>query len=570
MEDVVDNPGEYHEILSFWQRPREPYVFGSQLARWEDFRRLQKIVRGQNAYDHWRDIWESGRRHRRFAGLYNVTIGGKTWMMKIIGNVLGATGRTMHIEEIVYVSGEYRRWYEFVGHQGSKTKEGRFPEYVKALKDRLTNYGFTRIFQLNEDPARQDKLTTWIEYLGYEYWWYDQYATTKIDEKCYNAWKELVDSNVLKPSKIEEFIFDVVDSVHVQCGKEIRGATKAVRSATWEVKSAQKAIAGPQRSKSSSRDLRQRLLDAQAGLDKALKKCDSIKRREDLIIKFDKQYGYQINEYRIAKRDAERHLILLRWMLQQVPLIELEVTPPNTGKDPDGDSRRRVKHDQADKQSFKEQGGDERENHRASADSASQVVRHNGHDIIDNEQFSQPRDNSQCSGHSNSKILKSGDTELEVSTEALQYSEAVVGNKKAQLVRKGRQDVKNNNSSGLDTSLRGSKIPQPLMVTKPPRRSSRIAERKRQLRDSSGLDTPLRRSKKASLNAPQSSMTKTLRRSARIAHQLCDTIAMPSDTPNGQRSLSEKRGHRKRGGPRDTSKPQGISKGRSTRSRSRP
>jgi hypothetical protein len=55
MEDIVDNPGEYHEILSFWQSPRKPDdwdVFRSQLVRWEDFRRLQKIARGQNAYDH--------------------------------------------------------------------------------------------------------------------------------------------------------------------------------------------------------------------------------------------------------------------------------------------------------------------------------------------------------------------------------------------------------------------------------------------------------------------------------------------------------------------------------------
>ncbi|KAF2188832.1 hypothetical protein K469DRAFT_765828 [Zopfia rhizophila CBS 207.26] len=130
LEDIAKDLGEYCEILSFWQdrdKPEDWKVFMRQLSRWEDFRRLQKFARGQ-----------------------------------------------------IIVLGQYKTWESFVGRQQHTTGEqGRFPIYVRAVKDRLKKHGFTRTFQLDEDPARQDKLTTWIEYLGYEYWWYDQYALSK-------------------------------------------------------------------------------------------------------------------------------------------------------------------------------------------------------------------------------------------------------------------------------------------------------------------------------------------------------------------------------------------------------
>lgn len=70
--------------------------------------------------------------------------------------------------------------YSRVWHRGV-TVDGQFQltvtkELTEALKERLARHGFTRPFQLDEDAARQDKMTTWIEYLGYEYWWYDYYA----------------------------------------------------------------------------------------------------------------------------------------------------------------------------------------------------------------------------------------------------------------------------------------------------------------------------------------------------------------------------------------------------------
>jgi hypothetical protein len=63
------------------------------------------------------------------------------------------------------------------------TERQGFSKYAAALKARLRAYGFTQKFQLDADADRQHKFTTWIEFLGYEYWWYDHFATWKKKKK---------------------------------------------------------------------------------------------------------------------------------------------------------------------------------------------------------------------------------------------------------------------------------------------------------------------------------------------------------------------------------------------------
>jgi hypothetical protein len=77
----------------------------------------------------------------------------------------------------------------------------RLSEYAEALRERLLRHGFPRRFQLDEDAARQDKLTTWIEYLGYQYWWFDRSRKLmEIDQRKHDeGWTKLLDSNVLAP-----------------------------------------------------------------------------------------------------------------------------------------------------------------------------------------------------------------------------------------------------------------------------------------------------------------------------------------------------------------------------------
>jgi len=314
-------------------------VFSKQLSRWQEFQRLQRYAREQNGYDYWRSEWEdSCKWHYLRSGEYRPIREGyyidpeeewKDQWQRIL--------KKYSERGVVYVSG-YRQWREFVQHT---TNGSGFPEYVEALKERLAKHGFTGTFQLDKDLARQDKLTTWIEYLGYEYWLHDQYGPLKrrrqrIDE----AWEELVDSNVLRPGETHE---DLCGDAGFQRASEEENSKTAVRSAESAVSSAKRATSKSQKSRLPLQQLQQRLATAQSKLEAAKKRHESIMRRNDRI----SEYFLQTKSSRIAKREAEHHGKLLRWVLQQLSLIELELNAPNvigndTGQGDSGRKRKRA------------------------------------------------------------------------------------------------------------------------------------------------------------------------------------------------------------------------------------
>lgn len=284
--DILDDPGELREILSYWQRDngdaegrRVWWVFGSQLCRWKDFREYQRTNRDQ----------------------------------------------------------------------------GRFPIYNNTVERSLARHGFTRPFKLDEDPERQDKLTTWIEYLDYEYWLYDKdmRIVKRLQPQYDAAWKELVDSQVLRPFETEEFICDV-DSAF-QRGSEEERAEKAVEATRVGVASAERAISDPRRSHLSQQALQQRLATAESKLDAANKSLESIKRRNDLVHEFLETVKLPLVSYVSRKDDAEWRSILLRWILQQIPIIERELNHAKVAENDlggkDAGVKRTSKRDRADESS---------------------------------------------------------------------------------------------------------------------------------------------------------------------------------------------------------------------------
>jgi hypothetical protein len=249
LEDVLKNPGEYREILSYWQdHPAGWKVFSKQLQRWGDFRERQRSMREQ----------------------------------------------------------------------------GRFPEYIDVLRDRLTKHDFfVRTFQFHEDPSRQDKLTTWVEYLDFEYRTYNQFANyIRRHQRQYDeAWKKLVDSKVLRPFETEESVSNIESEFQRQRERSERiEAEEAVKSANSAVEWAQGDIRNPRLSQKA----RQELTAAKNELGEAIKLLESIDRRAELVSEFKQS----TRQYRSARDKAERQSILLQWMLEQVALIELELNLP--------------------------------------------------------------------------------------------------------------------------------------------------------------------------------------------------------------------------------------------------
>ncbi|KAF2211410.1 hypothetical protein CERZMDRAFT_85569 [Cercospora zeae-maydis SCOH1-5] len=76
---------------------------------------------------------------------------------------------------------------------------------------RLIKYGIDRPFRLAQDLNQQDQLSTWIEYLGYEHYFYDRAATyvSRSQQEHDRAWEKLVSLGVLRPEETYEVLCDV-------------------------------------------------------------------------------------------------------------------------------------------------------------------------------------------------------------------------------------------------------------------------------------------------------------------------------------------------------------------------
>lgn len=228
-------------------------------------------------------------------------------------------------------------WREFREYQKHHRKEGRFPKYVELVKRSLTKHGFTRSFELCADSEQQSRLNTWIEFLDYEYWLYDKDMrfVRRRQSKYDEAWKELVSSNVLRSFETEEFICSIDSAFFHQSERD--EAERAVNFAKSIVISAQKSVTNLQPLSLVEKERQQHLREAQSKLNAAVEVLASIKRRSDLTYKFftktgKTQYtddGRVQRSYLGVKGEAENRSILLRWILQQIPLIELELTSAN-------------------------------------------------------------------------------------------------------------------------------------------------------------------------------------------------------------------------------------------------
>lgn len=209
--------------------------------------------------------------------------------------------------------GQWQRWKQFREWQGQTRQQGRISQCTDRCKELVKNTS-TSSFELNQDPERQDKLATWIEYLSYECTIYDQHARYKHSEPRYiKALKKLQDSRILRPHETVEFI----SSIEYRWQEENEGkqAAQAMESAEKALLSAQKATAKPWSA------ARQQLAVAQSELVSAKRRLDSFERRSELI----EQFIVDTAKYRKAKREAERQTMLLQWVREQIPLIEVEL-----------------------------------------------------------------------------------------------------------------------------------------------------------------------------------------------------------------------------------------------------
>ena len=209
------------------------------------------------------------------------------------------------------------------------------------MKKLLAEYGFTRPFQPHDDLARQDKLTTWIEYLGSEYARHYRYnrLLKKLQPEYDQAWKTLEDAKVLRPFETEEYICTIKSAYHQDSEEE--QAAAAVKSAAAVLVSCQKDRTNDCGLQMGRAEHVTKRAVAQARLDAAETSLKVIKRRDDLVTEF----YVTARNYLTTKNEAGCQHMRVRWILKQVPLVEAELTErgvTETGLDaPRGMKRRR-------------------------------------------------------------------------------------------------------------------------------------------------------------------------------------------------------------------------------------
>ncbi|KAM4067101.1 hypothetical protein HRG_001100 [Hirsutella rhossiliensis] len=217
---------------------------------------------------------------------------------------------------------QWVRWKEFVVFQTEKRREFpfRISDYTLWAKEILANRKFELSFAFDRVPKRQDRLTTWTEYLVFEYWccrewlWYQDHDRQKQFEK---AWHRLECSKVLGP---DEFV-DLISSKAYgqQLGAEIKQGREAEESARSAASFAEEAVSDSSRTACSAcghrKACRASLLNVAEQAYKATWTRNYIIR----IVRHDTRYYWQ------AKRGAERHSFLLKWIRGQFPLIQQEM-----------------------------------------------------------------------------------------------------------------------------------------------------------------------------------------------------------------------------------------------------
>ncbi|KAH6613698.1 hypothetical protein B0J18DRAFT_494508 [Chaetomium sp. MPI-SDFR-AT-0129] len=208
--------------------------------------------------------------------------------------------------------------------RGLRETRGGFPTYVDEVKTRLANHGFEQPFRLEQDHAKQDKLTTWIEYLNYEYSWQDSYerALPKVQAAHDEAWNKLAESGVLYPGENEEVLATFESKTTRQREKsDAYAAYQAARkNAEAALSETEKANVG-QSAKTGAKRKRDLVL-ASDNLREAKATLRRLQRRSDLI----NDTFRATTDLPRTKHELRRQVILTQWIRDQVPLIQAELS----------------------------------------------------------------------------------------------------------------------------------------------------------------------------------------------------------------------------------------------------
>ncbi|KAF4508915.1 hypothetical protein G6O67_005240 [Ophiocordyceps sinensis] len=240
--------------------------------------------------------------------------------------------------------GDFGRWQRD-NRDIEDDDDGGFPAFVERVKqdgkgdyrhdhmDRWANGSETGNDALAGSKA-VDRLTTWIEYLNFEYWWLDWYTETpeRLKPDLDRAWQELVDMKVLWPDDTQKSVrrWGLLD------GGE---SSKAVRQAKLKAEEIYNLTQlDPERVHIPEAKRISMMEAATTRLNAAKAWHELDQKRNKCILPFIRR----TTDLRFVEEDVARQRILLRWVLDDVPLVEAEMAQAEADKaGPRGIERRK-------------------------------------------------------------------------------------------------------------------------------------------------------------------------------------------------------------------------------------
>lgn len=189
------------------------------------------------------------------------------------------------------------------------------------MKKRLSDHGFKDKVLLLEDPTKQNLLTEWHEYLGFECWWQDEFGReSERRQKAYDdKWKYIQSQKWVASHETPEYLnsWEGVKETLALVSKAQESVGEARLNVVHALQSINLAGAG-----SDVRSGTSETLDAALRkLAEAEEEYNNAKRREAMIETFSAQrYGCER-----AKSLCDSQPALIKWVIDQIPLIKAEM-----------------------------------------------------------------------------------------------------------------------------------------------------------------------------------------------------------------------------------------------------
>ncbi|KAH7325038.1 hypothetical protein B0I35DRAFT_425469 [Stachybotrys elegans] len=295
-----------------YPRRTSHYIFVDQWERWQDFRLWQKDNRSTYDPDDRRAVYAIEIANRR-----------KETTRKV--DLFDDGGRLREHDRTRWYSSqlepEVERYVERFCLLREDQGEGGFPGYMDEVQRRMAKHGFTRTFELDKDPGRQDRVTTWVEYIAYEYSWCDRYQRP-ADEACAGVdetWKTLVASGMGNGVDRLDSVYPLCTNVYPldDAHEDLEGAQKAVQGHyTWTMQKEKRV-----KSKLADEESKQASAATQSRIAELKEELRSFEQAYHLIQRFE-SYA---EDYRENLELLASHRSLAWWALGQLPLVEAEV-----------------------------------------------------------------------------------------------------------------------------------------------------------------------------------------------------------------------------------------------------